>query len=280
MIICMSTQPLVSVVMPNHNNENFLREAIESIINQSYHNFEIIIVDDCSTDSSWQIIQEFANKDKRIKAFRNEENMKIVRTRNKAFNEASKNSKYYAIFDSDDISMPERLEKQVEFLENNSDYAGVGSNLYIIGEKSEYIGKRDYPSTYEDIRRNILFYNPFPQPVMMIRKNIIDNMEITYSDAPEYEGARDYEMWFRIFDNYKLANLNEYLLKYRVSTTQGKNRLLKRTLKSTINVQKMWMFNRKYFSLLFLFYYVIEYILLLIPKSMIFRMFKLVGFRK
>ena len=96
----MKELPFITVFTPNYNKEKFLPETIESILNQSYRNFEYIIVDDCSTDDSWAIIQKFAKKDTRIKAYRNESNLKIVKTRNKGLTLSSKDAKYFAIIDT------------------------------------------------------------------------------------------------------------------------------------------------------------------------------------
>jgi glycosyltransferase involved in cell wall biosynthesis len=111
--------PKVSVLMPNYNCEKYITEAIESILDQSFIDFEFIIIDDASTDGSWKIIQEYAEKDLRIIAMRNEENIGVHNTRNLLFTEAS--GQYYALFDSDDVAHIERLRMQCEFIDNHPD---------------------------------------------------------------------------------------------------------------------------------------------------------------
>ena len=122
------TKPFISIIMPVYNNELYLSYAIESILKQTYSNFEFIIIDDCSTDSSWKIISKYAKKDKRIKAHKNKKNLKIVKTRNKGFELMSKKTKYIAIFDSDDISLPKRILHEVEFLEDNYNFEIVSGH--------------------------------------------------------------------------------------------------------------------------------------------------------
>ena len=262
-------KPLVSVIMPAYNASDFIEEAIDSVLKQTYSNFELIIIDDASTDDTWDKITKY--HDQRIKAFNNKENLKIVKTRNKGFDLASSNSKYFAIMDSDDISLPNRLEEQVRFLEENLDYGAVGSHTYIMNENSEIIAKREYETDYENIKKNILIKSPFAQPSVMIRKEVIDDVGYYKSDD-KYDRARDYDLWVRIFDKYKIVNLDSYLLKYRVFSGQGKSTHLKETLKSTIQIQRKWLFN--YFSFKAFFNLILEYILLLFPKKLILYIFK------
>ena len=265
-------KPLVSVLMPAYNSEIFITEAIESILDQTYENFEFIIIDDCSTDKSWKIIEKYRLIDKRIKAFRNDKNLGITRSRNKLFDLANLEANYYAIFDSDDISMPERLEKEVEFLENNPDYGVVGSHIYIIDENSRIIGKRNYETDAQKLKKRILLRSPLAQPSVMIRKAVIEN--IGKYDTKKYDRAKDYDLWIRISDRYKLKNINEFLIKYRLSSSQGKKTHLKETLKSTIQIQQKWLFRLKYFNLKLFFYIFIEYLMLILPEKIVLWIFK------
>jgi glycosyltransferase involved in cell wall biosynthesis len=115
--------PLVSVVMPVFNTAQFLPETIESILNQGYRHFEFIIIDDASPDSSLQIAQNYSDKDRRIIVISNHQNMGVVRTRNKGVEYA--HGKYVALIDGDDVALPERLSKQVDFMEKNPECGGV-----------------------------------------------------------------------------------------------------------------------------------------------------------
>ena len=166
----MKNQPLVSVVMPVYNGERFLKDAIESILNQTYKNFEFIIVDDGSTDDSLKIIKEYQKKDKRIRLIENKKNLGQAKSLNKGLSLAK--GKYYAKMDSDDIACKKRIEKEVDFLERNNDYVIVGSNLEIIDENNNTIGYRFYPQKNKEIRKLIIIKSPFAHPSVMIKWQI------------------------------------------------------------------------------------------------------------
>jgi glycosyltransferase involved in cell wall biosynthesis len=231
----MSDLPFISVFTPNYNKSNFLAETIESVLNQTYLNFEYIIVDDCSTDNSWEIIQSYAANDKRIKAFRNELNCAIVETRNRGLNHSSDDAKYFAIIDSDDVATPDRLQSQVKFLEDNVEYGLVGSDVIIIDEESQKIGYRTYPHTDAEIRKKIVQFNPFTQSSITIRKDVI--REIGPYDE-RWKVCQDYDYWLRVGKDWKLRNLEEPLINYRLSSGQVKSTRLKETIQNTYRIQK------------------------------------------
>jgi len=227
--------PFVTVFTPNYNKAKYLPETIESVLHQTYENFEYIIIDDCSTDDSWDIISNYASKDERIKAYRNNENLKIVKTRNKGFQYSSKEAKYFAILDSDDVSTLERLEKQVNFLEENPRYGLIGSDLIVIDEESKEIGYRKYASSDFDIRKVITRLNPIAQSSVLIRKEAIQ--EVGFYDE-KWSVCQDYDYWLRIGINWKLKNFDKSLIKYRLSRTQVKITNLKETIQNTYLIQK------------------------------------------
>ncbi len=228
-------QPFLTIFTPNYNNSKFISETIESIINQTYSNFEYIIIDDCSTDNSWEIIQSYAKKDTRIKIYRNKKNLQIVNTRNKGFKFSSSRSKYFAIIDSDDVALPIRLEIQVKFLEKNPDYGLIGSNISIINNKSEDIGYRIFPSRNKVIKKYITRYNPFAQSSVMLRKKVIE--EIGFYDK-KWNVCQDYDYWLRVGKSWKLGNINKKLVKYRISKTQIKLKKIRETIKNTYKIQE------------------------------------------
>ncbi|MGM0469186.1 MAG: glycosyltransferase family 2 protein [Promethearchaeati archaeon] len=227
--------PFITVFTPNYNREKVVHETIESILNQTYGNFEYIIIDDGSTDKSWEIIQKYANKDDRIKPFRNKENLKIVKTRNKGFKLSSPDAKYFAIIDSDDVALSKRLELQVKFLETHPEYGLVGSNKYLIDENSQIIGHRDYPSTDREIKKVIMRYNPIAQSCVLLRKKVID--KIGYYDET-WQVCQDYDYWLRVGRFWKLRNLDVPLVKYRVSKEQVKFKSISDTIKFTYKIQE------------------------------------------
>ena len=144
--------PLVSVIMSVYNGEKYLVQAIDSILNQTYQNFEFIIIDDCSTDNSSHILQEYAQKDSRIKIIKKEKNIGIkgfIKNLNLGISIAK--GKYIARMDADDISLPERFQKQVDFLENNPEITLVGAQLNLINEQNKITGEAIAALQHRDI---------------------------------------------------------------------------------------------------------------------------------
>ena len=220
----------VSVIMPVYNARPYLSEAIESVLNQSFKDFEFVIIDDCSSDGSWDVIQEFASKDDRVKPFRNKENLGVVKSRNKGFRKAAE-TEYFAIFDSDDVCLPDRLQKQVRFLDENQEYGLVGGDIIVIDETGSEVGRRKYPKTHKEIRNNIIKFSPFAQPTAMIRKSVLEKVGHYNED---FERCQDYELWFRILKVAKAKNLRSVMIKYRISSTQGKAKHTNLTIKNTL----------------------------------------------
>ena len=206
--------PKISVIMPVYNNEKYIQEAIESILNQTFKDFEFIIIDDCSSDNTFNICQNYASQDSRIKLIQNPENIWVVKTRNKLFSKVSPESKYIAILDADDIAQPDRLQKQFDFLDQNDEYSIVWSNINIIDENGQKIGQRKYPANHEQVSKAILKKSPLAQPAVMIKKTDLEKVWYYNKDFSVWE---DYELWFRFFDaGYQIANIQENLLNYRV----------------------------------------------------------------
>lgn len=201
----------ISVIMPVYNAGKYLKDAISSILDQDFKDFEFIIINDCSKDNSVQIIKGFTLIDKRIKVIENDIRLGICKTLNKGI-KASKGN-YIARMDADDWSYPYRLQKQYDFMESNKNVGVMGGAMLIINEKGTIIGKREYPLSDFSIRRKIFRYSPFSHPSIIMRKNIL-NISGLYES--EFEHAEDYELYFRIGKYSKFANINIPLIKYRV----------------------------------------------------------------
>ncbi|MEI7423468.1 MAG: glycosyltransferase family 2 protein [Prolixibacteraceae bacterium] len=195
--------PEISVIMPVYNAESYLKESIQSILNQTYTNFELIICDDGSTDRSLEIIQAF--RDERIRVIRNEQNLGIPLTLNRLIEACL--GKYIARQDSDDISLPKRLEKQARFLEKNPQVGLCGTNFITFGHKNI---RRLMPQKDEEIRAFLLINNPICQPTIMVRKTCLTK---PYDQA--YDLSEDYAHGYELSKITKLANLPDVLLKYR-----------------------------------------------------------------
>lgn len=206
----MTESPLVSVIIPCYNAEKYVEQAVRSIMTQTYKNLEILITDDCSTDSSFAILQKLAKEDSRIKLFKNEQNQKIVRTLNTLVERA--NGKYIARMDADDISLQKRIEKQVEFMEANPDIAICGTNAWHIDEANRVISKSHLPIYNSEIQLFKNFANPFYHPSVVIRSSVLK--ECLYDE--KFLLAEDYDLWIRILAKRKGSNLRNRFLYYRI----------------------------------------------------------------
>lgn len=197
--------------MPCFNAEKYLSQAIESILTQTYSDFEFIIIYDNSTDNSIKLLSEYAKRDARIKVIINSTVLGLCNSLNKGVINA--NGKYIARMDADDISLPTRFEEQVRYLNAKSDCGIVGCFVEIIdGERGDRLGIRRYPLDDDKLKEKIFFYSPFAHPAVLIRKTVFDAVGL-YSE--EYSGCEDLELWFRAGRVFKFANIPKILLKYR-----------------------------------------------------------------
>ncbi len=196
----------ISVVLPCHNGEKYVKEAIESILQQTFDNFELLLIDDGSTDCSTDIIKSF--KDKRICYIKNSENIGLIKTLNKGLDLAT--GEYIARMDADDISYPERFAEQVKLLDNNPDVVMCGT----------WINFFNYPPRKNDGHhpRNITYLSLLKgwcinHPTVMIRKSILDANNLRYDE--NYPNAEDYELWTRLIRYGRIVNIPQILLDYR-----------------------------------------------------------------
>jgi glycosyltransferase involved in cell wall biosynthesis len=199
----------LSIVMPVYNAERFLAMAIESILNQSYSDFEFIIVNDGSTDDSVAIINHYLKLDSRIKFVNRQENKKLAFTLNEGISLAT--GKYIARMDADDTSDRLRFEKQISLIqETNADI--VGCSYYIIDEKSCLIDINIKPESDELMKMNLLFGTPFAHGSVLIKKEFLIANNLNYSDSP----IEDLELWYQIYlKGGRFANTYECLFSYR-----------------------------------------------------------------
>jgi glycosyltransferase involved in cell wall biosynthesis len=211
--------PLVSVIMPVYNAGNFLMKAIESILNQTYQNFEFIIVDDASTDNSWEIIQKYTKKyPQKIKAFQLKKTLNRGGDACANFALKKAKGKYIVRMDADDIAHPKRLEKQVEFLEKNKNVFLVGSNAWVIDKKGKKIGEKKVPTSYQEIYKQYFIFHPIIHPSVMFRK-YIKGKKFFY--PKKFSANNDYYVFFNLLlSGFIFKNLEEKLLYYRI---HGKN---------------------------------------------------------
>lgn len=192
----------LSVIMSVYNNEKSINGSIESILNQSFKDFEFLIINDGSKDNSLDIIKYYANLDDRIKVFNNKSNLGLT----KSLNFLIKNTKgdYIGRQDADDISFPNRFELQLNFLMNNPRYAFCGTNGLMTLNKKDLI----YFFEEKEVKKNLILNNLFIHPSIMIRKEILKKYG-SYNEKFQY--AQDYELWCRLIykNNLKAKNLKK-----------------------------------------------------------------------
>ena len=222
----------VTVVIPAYNAEQYLPDAIDSILKQSFQDIEIIIIDDHSKDRSWEVIQEFAKRDSRIRAYRNSRNLGIAGNRNKGTSLAT--GKYLVWQDADDISLPTRIEKQFQFMESHPDVGIVGGYIELF-RGCKTIAVRKYSPDDTSLRRCIFRYSPIAQPAAMIR---LEALHKAGEYNLNYPPAEDIDMTFRIGEYYKLANIEEIVLRYRESDVSATFTRLRKMELSTLAIRR------------------------------------------
>lgn len=199
--------PKVSVLMPIYKtNKRYLCEAIESILNQTFTDFEFLILDDCPEDSREKIVQSY--QDKRIRYIQNHKNIGITPSRNKLLKMAK--GEYLAVMDHDDISLPQRFEKEVSYLDAHHEVGVVSCwHTRIISHE-----RRVYPVTHNDIVKGIVCGGCYIlHPASMIRKSVLLDNHLQYEE--EYSPCEDFMLWARLIEYTKFHNIPEFLFKYR-----------------------------------------------------------------
>ena len=213
--------PKVTVLMPVYNAEKYVGEAIESILNQTFRDFEFLIINDGSTDNSLGIIESY--KDLRIKLVNNEKNLGLSHTLNKGI-ELSE-GEYIARMDADDVSLPGRLEKQVEFMDSHPHIGICGSWMQSF-DQSGNKGIWQYPQTHDELLFLLFFNSCFAHPTVCLRKLILLESGLRYKQ--EFTPAEDYYLWSELVEVTRFFNLQEVLLRYRLSETQMSNNIFLR----------------------------------------------------
>ncbi|MCF2446187.1 glycosyltransferase family 2 protein [Dyadobacter sp. CY345] len=223
--------PKISVIMPVYNSEQYVFEAINSIISQTFRDFELIIINDGSTDDSEKIILSIT--DHRIRYFMNSENLGIICTRNFGLQQAR--CEYIAMMDSDDVSFPGRLEKQYGYMSKNP-LAGVcGAVMEFIGDKQGHFENAcNTVSTFT----KLMTAPPFGQSTAFIRKSVLDKHALQYN--PDYPHAEDYKLWLDISKYSEIYCLPETLVYYRFHLSNDSRIHQANQQQSALKTQKDW----------------------------------------
>lgn len=206
----------VTILLPAYNAALYLRDSLDSIMRQTFKDFDVLLIDDGSTDNTSKIAIEYSNIDKRIKYYKNEENIGLIKTLNKGLSLAK--GEYIVRMDADDIMFDDRLYKQVEYMDSNLE-------CLVCGGQMEYIGGLSgmapiLPQEYEDLLYLSLINCPLYHPTVIIRNSAIKQFGLKYNDS--YKHAEDYKFWSDIIFSHpnSIANIKDVVLFYRISNNQ------------------------------------------------------------
>ena len=229
----MNTAPKISLIMSVYNGEDYLRDAIESVLNQTFKDFELIVINDCSTDSTGEILNRFAELDKRVKVHTNEVNLRLPSSLNKAITLAQ--GKYIARMDADDICLPERLEKQYQFMENNPGVALSSCRFMTLKNGLVSSGGCGGKSDNESIKALLLVTNPILHPGIIAKADAIRSLGYDKN----FTCTEDMELWTRfVMAGYDIEIMPEYLMIYRLHDKQITETTLEKQHKEVIAIQK------------------------------------------
>ncbi|WP_421655352.1 glycosyltransferase family 2 protein [Leptothermofonsia sp. ETS-13] len=218
----MNQSPIVSVLMPVFNGGHYLEEAVESILNQSFTQFELLIINDGSTDDSLKILQQYAESDRRIRLW-SRENRGLVRTLNELIEMAS--GRFLARMDADDVALPDRLLRQVQQLENQPNLLCVGGAYDMVDHQGEWLLHVSPVLQNNEIQQRLLSGNsPIQHSCAMMRRSAV--RQVGGYDPATFP-AEDLDLWLRLGELGELANLEETILKYRVHTASITSKRLK-----------------------------------------------------
>lgn len=268
------TNSLISVILPVYNANGYLPMAIESILNQTYKNFEFIIINDGSTDNSLDIVKNYAKKDKRIKIINNKKNQNIANSLNKGIKIAK--GQYLARMDADDISLPSRFQKQINFLQKHPKVVILGGQVRTIDINGKTVGHKIFPILDKKIRLALYTSNPIQHPTAIINKSLLPKDFSWYN--PILPPAEDYDLFFRLGQYGKYHNLPSFVLKYRqyLGSSTFKNPL--NTFNATLKVRRIAISKYNYKpSLSAITIHTIQKITLkLLPPSLVYPIYTLV----
>ncbi len=210
----MSSGPAISVLFSAYNDEKFIHEGLEAILAQTFGDFELLVLDDCSTDRTGEIAQSYA--DPRIVYVRHEKNMGLPLSLNRGFQLAR--GQYFARMDADDICVPDRFARQYALMEENREITVCGGWMDLFGASDRRV---EYPADHARLKSRILFTTPFSHPFVMFRGAFVRDNGVRYSSRMRY--AEDYELWLRLAHDAPgccFANIQDVLGFYRI---HGKN---------------------------------------------------------
>jgi len=232
--------PLVSVVMPVKNAGYFLAEAINSILNQTYKNLELVVVNDASSDNTGGILSSVT--DKRLKIFNNKACLGVTKSASIAISKAR--GKFIARMDGDDIAFADRITEQVQFLLKNKKVIAVGGQCDLINSDGVKIGEKRFPTQPDEVKRMIFTSIPVQQPALMVNKNLLPDDFVWYDE--NYSSAEELELLFKLFEFGEVRNLKSFLLKYRIHKGNTSLKNPKKTFFLTVRTRIAAIFRYSY----------------------------------
>ncbi|CAB3290095.1 Glyco_trans_2-like domain-containing protein [Methanocaldococcus lauensis] len=272
--------PEISIIMSAYNEpEKYLRESIESILNQTFKDFEfIIILDNPNNVKAERIIKEYQKKDKRIVFIKNEKNLGLAGSLNNGLDIAK--GKYIARMDADDIALPERLEKQYKYMENNKNIDLLFSWVYFIDENGNIL--KEFKPSKEKIK-NLSKY--FFKEHLLVHPTLMAKSEILKKNKYDENQKRsqDFELWMRLITKgYKFDIIEEFLLKYRVLKENYRSRIKKQIEYSKYSLKALWKHKKYYWKNIyywnnFLWHFSIFLSIKIVPKKILTILIKLKG---
>ena len=213
------SNPLVSIVIPVHNGEKYIKESIDSCLNQTYNNIEIIVVDDKSEDRTLEILKEYGQK---LTVIPVEKQNGLGNVINIGIRESK--GKYIARMDADDIMYPTRIEKQVQYLESNTNCVAIGGQIDIIDENSNITSHREYAIEDRDIKKNRFLFQPFAHPAVTLRKSTVEEISLYPENMWKVE---DVKFFLILSTKGEFHNPKDTVLKYRMTfKTESQSKML------------------------------------------------------
>ena len=230
----------LAVLLPTYNAELYLNESIDSILNQTFSDFDLYVYDDCSSDNTEKLISKY--NDNRLFYIKNTENLGIAKTLNKGLEELLPNYEYIARMDADDWSYPERFRKQIDFLENNRETVLCGTQGYWLKELNQNpITVWEYPIRNDYIKYYLLFAASFGHSSVFFRSSYFQKHNLRYNE--NVSTCEDWDLWIRIVKNGQVANLPDFLMKYRVlenSNHRSSKKIKRHFEERAIIISKYW----------------------------------------
>jgi hypothetical protein len=221
----------LSVVLPVHNGERYLAQALESLSSQTFTDYELIVINDGSTDATQDILSDYQSRDRRVRTY-SQERSGIVASLNRAI--ALSSGDYLARMDADDIAFPDRFERQLDVLWGSQDLGVLGGAAVVIDAVGREIGSMEYPTHDHRIRQALAVTNPFCHPTTMMRMSTLKDVGGYRAAFPH---AEDFDLWLRLSERSRLQNLGEPLLYYRWHAGQVSARELQQQLLEVVGAR-------------------------------------------